>query len=41
LRVFENRMVRRIFGPKRNEVIKVGKNGKVKSFITCTLANCK
>jgi hypothetical protein len=34
LRVFENRVLRRIFGPKRDEV---GGNYIMKSFITCTL----
>jgi hypothetical protein len=32
LRVFENRVLRRIFGPKRDEVTGVWRN-----FITCTL----
>jgi hypothetical protein len=34
LRVFENRVLRRIVGPKRNEV---GGNCTMRSFITCTL----
>jgi hypothetical protein len=36
-RVFENRVLRRIFGPKRDEVRKVGENCIMRSFITCTL----
>jgi hypothetical protein len=35
LRVFENRVLRRIFGPKRGEV--TGENYIMRSFITCTL----
>jgi hypothetical protein len=34
LRVFENRVLRRIFGPKRDEV--PGENFIMRSFITCT-----
>jgi hypothetical protein len=34
LRVFENRVLRRIFGPKRDET---GENCIMRSFITCTL----
>jgi hypothetical protein len=37
LRVFENRVLRRIFGPTRNEVREVGENCIMRSFITCTL----
>jgi hypothetical protein len=37
LRVFENRVLRRIFGPKRDEVTEVGENCIMRSFITCTL----
>jgi hypothetical protein len=35
LRVFENRVLRRIFGPKRDEMIKAGENYIMRSFITC------
>jgi hypothetical protein len=34
LRVFENRVLRRIFGPKRDDV--TGGNCIMRSFITCT-----
>jgi hypothetical protein len=34
LRVFENRVPRRIYGPKRDEV--TGENCTVRSFIFCT-----
>jgi hypothetical protein len=37
LRVFENRVLRRIFGPKRDEVTGGWRNYIMKSFITCTL----
>jgi hypothetical protein len=38
LRVFENRMLRRIFGPKRNEVTGgLKKNCTMRAFISCTL----
>jgi hypothetical protein len=37
LRVFENRVLRRITGPKRDEVTGVGENCVMRSFITCTL----
>jgi hypothetical protein len=37
LRVFENRVLRRIFGPKRNELIKGWENCIMRSFITSTL----
>jgi hypothetical protein len=36
LRVFENRVLRRIFGPKRDEVTGDGGNGIMRSFIACT-----
>jgi hypothetical protein len=35
LRVFENRVLRRIFGLKRDEMVKVGGNCIMRSFITC------
>jgi hypothetical protein len=35
--VFENRVLRRIFGPKMDEIIKVEENYIVKSFLTCSL----
>jgi hypothetical protein len=37
LSVFENRVLRRIFGPKRDEVMGELENYIIKSFITCTL----
>jgi hypothetical protein len=37
LKEFENRMVRRIFGPKRDEVIGGWKNCIMRSFISRTL----
>jgi hypothetical protein len=37
LRVFENRMLRRIFGPKRDEVTGEGENCIMRSFVICTL----
>jgi hypothetical protein len=36
MRVFENRVLRRIFGPKRDEGREVGENCIMRSFITCT-----
>jgi hypothetical protein len=38
LRVFENRVLRRIFGPKRDDVTgeEIGGNCIMMSFITCT-----
>ena len=36
LRVFENRVPRRIFGPKRDEVIGGGENYIVRSLMICT-----
>jgi hypothetical protein len=35
--VFENRVLRRIFGPKRDEVQETGENCIMRSFITCVL----
>jgi hypothetical protein len=35
LRVFENRVLRRIFGPRRDEV--TGENCITRSFMICTL----
>jgi hypothetical protein len=37
LRVFENRVLRKIFGPQGNEVAGGGENYIMRSFITCTL----
>jgi hypothetical protein len=37
LRVFENRVLRRIFGSKRDEGREVGENYIMRSFRTCTL----
>jgi hypothetical protein len=37
LRVFENRVLRRIFGPNRDEVTGEWRNYIMRSFITCTL----
>jgi hypothetical protein len=37
LRVSENRVLRRIFGPKRAEVTGGAENCIMRSFITCTL----
>ena len=36
LRVFENRVLRRVFGPKRDEVTGNGENYIMKSFVICT-----
>jgi hypothetical protein len=36
LKVFENRVLRRIFGPKRDEVTGGRENCIMRSFITCT-----
>jgi hypothetical protein len=36
LRVFGNRVLRRIFRPKRDEVMEVGENLIMRCFITCT-----
>jgi hypothetical protein len=35
--VFENRVLRRIFGPKREEVGETGEDCIMRSFITCTV----
>jgi hypothetical protein len=35
LRVFENRVLRKIFGPKRDEVIRGWRNCIMRSFIIC------
>jgi hypothetical protein len=35
--VFENRVLRRIFGPKGGEVAAGGENVIMRSFITCNL----
>jgi hypothetical protein len=37
LRLFENRVLRRIFGPKRDEVQASGENCIMRSFTICTL----
>jgi len=37
LRVFENRLLRRIFGPKRDEVTKSGENYVMRSLMICSL----
>jgi hypothetical protein len=39
--VFEERVLRRRFGPKRDEMIRVWKNCIMRSFITCTLRQVK
>jgi hypothetical protein len=36
LKVFENRVLRRVFGPKRDEVTGNGENYIIRSFIICT-----
>ena len=36
LRVFENRVLRRVFGPKRDEVKGNGENYIIKSLVICT-----
>jgi hypothetical protein len=36
LRVFENRVLRRIFGPRREEVTGNGENYITRSFMICT-----
>ena len=36
LRVFENRVLRSIFGPKRDEDIGSGENSIMRSFVMCT-----
>jgi hypothetical protein len=35
--VFENKVLRRIFGPKRHEVTGEWKNCTMKNFVICTL----
>jgi hypothetical protein len=37
LKVFEIRVLRRIFEPKGDEIIEGGENCIMRSFITCTL----
>jgi hypothetical protein len=37
LRVFENRVLRRIFGPKKDEVSREWRNCITRSFVICTL----
>jgi len=37
LRVFENRVLRRVFGPKRDEVTGNGENYVMRSLMICTL----
>jgi hypothetical protein len=39
LRVFENRVLRRVFGPKRDEV--TGENCIMRSIVICTLRQVK
>ena len=36
LRVFENRLLRRVFGPKRDEVTGNGENYIMRSLVICT-----
>ena len=36
LRVFENRVLRRVFGPRRDEVTANGENYIMKSLVICT-----
>jgi hypothetical protein len=36
LRVFENGVLRRVFGPKRDEVTENGENYIMRSFMICT-----
>jgi hypothetical protein len=36
LRVFESRVLRRIFGPKSDEIAREWRNCTVRSFIFCT-----
>jgi hypothetical protein len=38
LKIFENRVQRRILGSERDEVIEVGENCIMRNFITCTLS---
>jgi len=37
LRLFENRVLRRIFGPKRDEVTGSGENDILRSLMICTV----
>jgi hypothetical protein len=37
LRTFDNKMLRRIFGPERDEEQEVGVGCTLRSFVTCTL----
>jgi hypothetical protein len=37
LRVFENRVLRKVFGPKRDEVTGGGENCVMRSFKTCSV----
>jgi hypothetical protein len=37
LRVLKNRVLRKIFGPKRYKTVKVGENSIMRSFITYNL----
>jgi hypothetical protein len=37
LRVFENKVLRRIFGPKSDRVLEGGENCIMSSFVICTL----
>jgi len=34
--MFENRLLRRIFGPKRDEITVIGENNIMRSLIICT-----
>ena len=36
LRLFEDRVLKKIFGPKRDEVQGMGKDCKTRSFLFCT-----
>jgi hypothetical protein len=36
LRVFENRVLRKVFGPKRDEVMGEWRNFTMRNFIICT-----
>jgi hypothetical protein len=38
LRVFENKVLRRIFGPKRDEVTSEWRNCITRNFMICTLS---
>jgi hypothetical protein len=37
--VFENRVLRRVFGPKRDEVAGEWRNCITRNFVICTFAN--